>query len=180
MGDDFASNSVTLDARRDGARLFGRVGLPTYSRPNASQQFLFVNGRAVRDKTLAGALRGAYLDFLPPDRHAVAALFVECASDEVDVNVHPAKAEVRFRDAAAIRSLIVGAIKQRLNEALHRASTTGGTATILAMRPPAILSRRVLFARAGIGAPRPPPRGSPSPHRQASPKSRPPRLRQRP
>ena len=117
-------------------RLSGRVGLPTYSRPNASQQFLFVNGRAVRDKTLAGALRGAYLDFLPPDRHAVAALFVECDPSEVDVNVHPAKAEVRFRDAAAVRSLIVGAIKQHLNEALHRASTTGGTATILAMRPP--------------------------------------------
>jgi DNA mismatch repair protein MutL len=112
------------------------VGLPTYSRPNASQQFLFVNGRAVRDKTLAGALRGAYLDFLPPDRHAVAALFVECEAAEVDVNVHPAKAEVRFRDAAAVRGLIVGAIKQCLNEALHRASTTGGTATILAMRPP--------------------------------------------
>jgi DNA mismatch repair protein MutL len=136
LSDDFASNSVALDARRDGARLSGRVGLPTYSRPNASQQFLFVNGRAVRDKTLAGALRGAYLDFLPPDRHAVAALFVECEPSEVDVNVHPAKAEVRFRDAAAIRALIVGAIKQRLNEALHRASTTGGTATILAMRPP--------------------------------------------
>ncbi len=136
LSDVFAANSVTLDARREGLRLSGRVGLPTYSRPNASQQFLFVNGRAVRDKTLAGALRGAYLDFLPPDRHAVAALFVECASDEVDVNVHPAKAEVRFRDAAAVRALIVGAIKQRLNEALHRASTTGGTATILAMRPP--------------------------------------------
>ena len=135
LSDDFASNSVALDARRDGSRLFGRAGLPTYSRPNASQQFLFVNGRAVRDKTLAGALRGAYLDFMPPDRHAVAALFVECDPAEVDVNVHPAKAEVRFRDAAAIRSLIVGAIKQRLNEALHRASTTGGTATILAMRP---------------------------------------------
>jgi DNA mismatch repair protein MutL len=135
LGDDFALNSVALDARRDGARLSGRVGLPTYSRPNASQQFLFVNGRAVRDKTLAGALRGAYLDFLPPDRHAVAALFVECEPAEVDVNVHPAKAEVRFRDAAAVRSLIVGTIKQRLNEALHRASTTGGTATILAMRP---------------------------------------------
>ena len=78
LGDDFASNSVALDARREALRLSGRVGLPTYSRPNASQQFLFVNGRAVRDKTLAGALRGAYLDFLPPDRHAVAALFVEC------------------------------------------------------------------------------------------------------
>jgi DNA mismatch repair protein MutL len=90
----------------------------------------------VRDKTLAGAVRGAYLDFLPPDRHAVTALFVECDSAQVDVNVHPAKAEVRFRDAQAIRALIVGAIKQHLNEALHRASTTGGTATILAMRPP--------------------------------------------
>ena len=136
LSDDFASNSVALDGRREGLRLTGRIGLPTYSRPNASQQFLFVNGRAVRDKTLAGALRGAYLDFLPPDRHAVAALFVECACAEVDVNVHPAKAEVRFRDARAVRALIVGAIKQRLGEALHRASTTGGSATILAMRPP--------------------------------------------
>ncbi|HEY1887927.1 MAG TPA: DNA mismatch repair endonuclease MutL, partial [Roseiarcus sp.] len=135
LSDDFASNSVALDARREALRLSGRAGLPTYSRPNASQQFLFVNGRAVRDKTLAGALRGAYLDFLPPDRHAVAALFVECDPAEVDVNVHPAKAEVRFRDAAAVRALIVGAIKQHLNEALHRASTTGGSATILAMRP---------------------------------------------
>ena len=115
------ANSIALDASREGARLSGRVGLPTYSRPNASQQFLFVNGRAVRDKTLAGALRGAYLDFLPPDRHAVAALFVDCDPSEVDVNVHPAKAEVRFRDAAVVRSLVVGAIKQRLNEALHRA-----------------------------------------------------------
>ena len=136
LGDDFASNSIGLDARRDGVRLTGRVGLPTFSRPNASQQFLFVNGRAVRDKTLAGALRGAYLDFLPPDRHAVAVLFLECDPCEVDVNVHPAKAEVRFRDAGAVRGLVVGTVKQRLNEALHRATTTGGTATILAMRPP--------------------------------------------
>jgi DNA mismatch repair protein MutL len=136
LGDDFALNSVALEASRDSARLLGRAGLPTFSRPNASQQFLFVNGRAVRDKTLAGALRGAYIDFLPPDRHAVAALFVECDPAEVDVNVHPAKAEVRFRDAQAIRALIVGALKQRLSEALHRASTTGGSATILAMRPP--------------------------------------------
>ena len=136
LGDDFAANSVELDARREALRLSGRAGLPTFSRPNASQQFLFVNGRAVRDRTLASALRGSYLDFLPPDRHAVAALFVECEAAQVDVNVHPAKAEVRFRDAGAVRALIVGAIRQRLNEALHRASTTGGTATILAMRPP--------------------------------------------
>ena len=136
LGDDFAANSISLDAAREGARLSGRVGLPTYSRPNASQQFLFVNGRAVRDKTLAGALRGAYLDFLPPDRHAVAALFIECDPAEVDVNVHPAKAEVRFRDGAAVRSLVVRAIRQGLSQALHRATTTGGTATILAMRPP--------------------------------------------
>jgi DNA mismatch repair protein MutL len=136
LGDEFGLNSVALDGRREALRLSGRAGLPTYSRPNASQQFLFVNGRAVRDKTLAGALRGAYLDFLPPDRHAVAALFVECDPAEVDVNVHPAKAEVRFRNAQAIRALIVGAIKQHLNAVLHRASTTGGSATILAMRPP--------------------------------------------
>ena len=136
LGDDFASNSLALDAGRDGVRILGRVGLPTYSRPNASQQFVFVNGRAVRDKTVAGALRGAYLDFLPPDRHAVVALFVECEPSEVDVNVHPAKAEVRFRDSGLVRGLVVGAIKQRLSQALHRAASTGGTATILAMRAP--------------------------------------------
>jgi len=136
LGDDFLLNSLELDAARDGLRLTGRIGLPTFSRPNGAQQFLFVNGRAVRDKTLAGALRAAYLDFLPPDRHGVAALFVECDPAEVDVNVHPAKAEVRFRDAGAVRALIVGALKQRLAEALHRASSKGGSATILAMRPP--------------------------------------------
>jgi DNA mismatch repair protein MutL len=136
LGDDFALNSLELDAARESQRLKGRIGLPTFSRPNASQQFLFVNGRAVRDRALASALRAAYLDVLPPDRHGVAALFIECDSAEVDVNVHPAKAEVRFRDPQAIRALIISAVRRRLNEALHRASTTGGTATILAMRPP--------------------------------------------
>ena len=150
LSDDFASNSVVLDARREGARLSGRVALPTYSRPNASQQFLFVNGRAVRDKTLAGALAGAYLDFLPPDRHAVAALFVECEPSEVDVNVHPAKAEVRFRDAAAVRSS---------DRRRDQAAPERGVASRLDDRrdgddprhaPPAILSRRVLFAPLGL------------------------------
>jgi DNA mismatch repair protein MutL len=136
LGDEFALNSLALEAGREGTRLSGRVGLATYSRPNAGQQYVFVNGRAVRDKTLAGALRAAYLDFLPAGRHAVVALFVECDPREVDVNVHPAKAEVRFRDSGLVRGLVIGAIKQRLSEALHRASTAGGTATILAMRPP--------------------------------------------
>jgi DNA mismatch repair protein MutL len=136
LGNDFAANSLALDAAREGVRLAGRIALPTFSRPNALHQFVFVNGRAVRDKTLAGALRASYMDFLPSDRHAVVALFVDCDPREVDVNVHPAKAEVRFRDSGLVRGLVVGAIRQRLGEALHRATTTGGTATVLAMRPP--------------------------------------------
>jgi DNA mismatch repair protein MutL len=136
LGRDFAENSLGLDAVREGVRLTGRIGLPTFSRTNALAQYVFVNGRGVRDKTLAGAVRAAYMDFLPVDRHAVVVLFVECDPREVDVNVHPAKAEVRFRDAGLVRGLVVGAVKQRLMEALHRASTTGGTATVLAMRPP--------------------------------------------
>jgi DNA mismatch repair protein MutL len=136
LGDDFAANSLSLAAAREGVRLSGRIGLPTFSRPNALSQFVFVNGRAVRDKALSGALRAAYMDFLSSDRHTVVALFVECDSREVDVNVHPAKAEVRFRDAGLVRGLVVAAIKQRLSEALHRAATSGGTATVLAMRPP--------------------------------------------
>ncbi len=92
LGGEFALNSLELDASREGVRLSGRIGLPTFSRPNALAQYLFVNGRAVRDKTLSGALRAAYLDFLPAGRHAVAALFVACDPQAVDVNVHPTKA----------------------------------------------------------------------------------------
>jgi DNA mismatch repair protein MutL len=138
LGRDFAENSLGLDAEREGMRLEGRIGLPTFSRPNALGQFVFVNGRAVRDKTLTGAVRAAYLDFLPADRHAQVALFIACDPREVDVNVHPAKAEVRFRDAGLVRGLVVGAVKRRLSDALHRASTSGGTATLLAMRPPQV------------------------------------------
>ena len=169
LGGDFAANSLALDASRGGARLFGRVGLPTFSRPNAAQQFLFVNGRAVRDKTLAGALRGAYLDFMPPDRHAVAALLVECDPREVDVNVHPAKAEVRFRDAGLIRSLVVSAVKERLNEApcIGRRRRAGRRQS--RHRPPACLAQgRPRRRGAGLGALRPPRRGSPSRRRRAS------------
>ncbi len=114
MGEEFAANAVTVDASRDGARLTGLIGLPAYHRGTASAQFVFVNGRPVRDRQLLGALRGGYWDFMARDRHPVAALFVEIEPALVDVNVHPAKAEVRFRDPGLIRALIVGGVKRAL------------------------------------------------------------------
>jgi len=136
LGEDFAVNALRIDALREGVRLTGWVGLPTLNKPNALSQYFFVNGRAVRDKLIAGALRAAYLDYLPQGRHAVAALFVVCDPREVDVNVHPAKAEVRFRDGGLTRGLVVGAVKQALEAARHRATTTGGAHTLAAMRAP--------------------------------------------
>ena len=124
MGRDFGDNAVAVDAGREGVSLSGYAGLPTYNRANAAMQFLFVNGRPVRDKLLVGAVRGAYADFLARDRHPALALFVDCDPAFVDVNVHPAKTEVRFRDAGLVRGLIVGALKQALSRAGHRASTT--------------------------------------------------------
>ena len=134
LGSDFAANCLTIDAEREGVRLTGFAGLPTFSKSQCAHQYFFVNGRAVRDKLLAGALRAAYLDYLPRDRHAVVALFLECEPRDVDVNVHPAKAEVRFRDGGLVRGLIVGAVKQALEGALHQASTTGGSGAIAALR----------------------------------------------
>ncbi|MGD1036591.1 MAG: DNA mismatch repair endonuclease MutL [Roseiarcus sp.] len=136
LGDDFIANALRIDALREGVRLTGWAGLPTLNKPNALTQYFFVNGRAARDKLFAGALRAAYLDYLPQGRCAVAALFVACDPREVDVNVHPAKAEVRFRDAGLVRGLIVGAVKQALEGALHRATTTGGAGALAAMRAP--------------------------------------------
>ncbi|MGQ3032197.1 MAG: DNA mismatch repair endonuclease MutL, partial [Ferrovibrionaceae bacterium] len=112
------------DAVRDGVRLTGFVGLPTFNRGTARHQYLCVNGRPVRDKLFLGAIRGAYMDVLAHDRHPVVALFLDLPSDIVDVNVHPAKAEVRFRDGNAIRGLIVGAIRHALDGAGQRASTS--------------------------------------------------------
>ena len=124
MGRDFHDNAAKVSASREGVRLSGYAGLPTYNRANAQMQFLFVNGRPVRDKLLIGAVRGAYADFLARDRHPALALFLDCDPAFVDVNVHPAKTEVRFRDAGLVRGLIVGALKLTLAEAGHRASTT--------------------------------------------------------
>jgi DNA mismatch repair protein MutL len=124
MGRDFEDNAVAVDAARDGARVSGFAGLPTFNRGLPDRQYLFVNGRPVRDKLIVGAVRGAYADFLARDRHPAVALFVEIEPAFVDVNVHPAKTEVRFRDAGAVRGLIVGALRHALSEAGHRAATT--------------------------------------------------------
>lgn len=124
LGRDFEANALLIDQSRDNIRLSGYAGLPTYSRGNAAHQYLFVNGRPVKDRLLQGALRGAYADFLARDRHPAAVLFLDIDPLYVDVNVHPAKAEVRFRDPALVRGLIVGALKHALAAAGHRASTT--------------------------------------------------------
>ncbi|WP_371156674.1 DNA mismatch repair endonuclease MutL [Jannaschia sp. 2305UL9-9] len=133
LGTEFTTNAMNLDATRDGIRLTGLAALPTYSRGNAVHQYLFVNGRPVRDRMLTGALRGAYMDVLAKDRHAVAALFLTCDPVLVDCNVHPAKTEVRFRDAGGVRGLIVSGLRHALASAGHRAATTVATGTLGAM-----------------------------------------------
>jgi DNA mismatch repair protein MutL len=132
---DFADNALAVDAEREGLRLTGHIGLPTLNRANSQAQYLFVNGRPVRDKLLYGAVRGAYRDFLAHDRHPVVVLYLEVPPDTVDVNVHPAKTEVRFRDPGLVRGLIVSAAKHALAEAGHRASTTVAAAALGALSP---------------------------------------------
>jgi DNA mismatch repair protein MutL len=135
LGRDFADNSVEIDAARGGFRLCGLIGLPTLNRALPRDQYLVVNGRPVRDKLLVGAVRGAYQDVLARDRHPIVALFLDGPPAEIDVNVHPAKAEVRFRDAALIRGLIVGALRNALAAAGHRASSTVAASALVAFRP---------------------------------------------
>jgi DNA mismatch repair protein MutL len=135
LGPDFRANAIAIEAEREGVRLQGFAGLPTLSRANTLGQYLFVNGRPVRDKVLIGAVRAAYADYLPRDRHPLLALFVALETREVDVNVHPAKTEVRFRDGALVRGLIVRALKESLAREGQRAASTGGGATIAAFRP---------------------------------------------
>ena len=135
LGQDFADNALRIDATREGLHMTGYAALPTYSRGSSVAQYLFVNGRPVRDKMLYGALRAAYHDFLSRDRHPAAALFIDCDPTLVDVNVHPAKSEVRFRDPGLARGLIVSGLRHALAEAGHRASTTVAGATLGAFKP---------------------------------------------
>ncbi|MEJ0093574.1 MAG: DNA mismatch repair endonuclease MutL [Methylocella sp.] len=133
VGPEFRPNALQVEAEREGFGLEGFAGLPTWHRANASAQYLFVNGRPVRDKLLVGAVRAAYMDFVPSGRHPALALFLTCDPHQVDVNVHPAKAEVRFRDGGLVRGLIIGALKQTLQAAMHRATPANGAATLDAL-----------------------------------------------
>lgn len=135
LGADFIDNALRVDVARDGLRLTGYAALPTYSRGSSAQQHLFVNGRPVLDRMLYGALRAAYFDVLSRDRHPAAVLNLIVDPQRVDVNVHPAKAEVRFREPESVRSLIITALRTALSGAGHRASSTVGAQTLAAMRP---------------------------------------------
>jgi DNA mismatch repair protein MutL len=189
MGREFADNALTIAAAREDLRLTGYAGVPTLNRATAQHQYLFVNGRPVRDKLLIGAVRGAYQDFLARDRHPMLALFLELEPEQVDVNVHPAKAEVRFRDAGLVRGLIVSALKHALAEAGHRASTTVADAALGAFRPMAhtgqMTARPPGYGTHGVGSlPRglaetaaryfaPPPQGTALPGLEAPPATAP-------
>ncbi len=155
MGTDFLADALEVSGDRDGVRLAGYAGLPTLHRPDAGQQFLFVNGRPVKDKVLVGAVRAAYGDLIPRGRYPLLALFVSLEPSDVDVNVHPAKSEVRFRDAGRVRSLMIGALQYALSAAGHRASARGGAGTLetLARSPQA---QHTWPSAPSYGAPFPP------------------------
>jgi DNA mismatch repair protein MutL len=141
LGPEFRANAVEVRGGHEKLAIEGFAALPTLTRANSLGQYLFVNGRPVRDKLLIGVVRAAYADYLPRDRHPIVALFVTHDPREVDVNVHPAKAEVRFRDGGLVRGLLIRALQEALSREGQRAATTGGSATIAAFRP-AVLPRR--------------------------------------
>jgi DNA mismatch repair protein MutL len=157
MGEEVFANLVDFDGGRDAFRLWGLASLPTYHRAQGGLQFFFVNGRPVRDKLLAGAIRGAYADLLMRGRFPALCLFIDCPHAFVDVNVHPAKAEVRFRDSALVRGAIISAIRDALGTRSRKTASGLTSATVSALRP--VMSRpvsRVLetsfaaFAPAGL------------------------------
>ncbi|HZP19530.1 MAG TPA: DNA mismatch repair endonuclease MutL [Bauldia sp.] len=135
LGREFAENAVAVDAEREGVRLTGFAGLPSYARANSLAQFLFVNGRPVRDRLLLAAIRAAYADLMKRDRFPAAALFIDLPAREVDVNVHPTKAEIRFRDPGLVRGLVIGALREAFGTNRPRGSTAAAGATIAAFRP---------------------------------------------
>ncbi|RBI85575.1 DNA mismatch repair endonuclease MutL [Rhodosalinus halophilus] len=152
LGAEFTKNALRIEAEREGLRLTGYAALPTYSRGAAVAQHFFVNGRPVKDRMLLGALRAAYMDVLPSGRYPAAALYIDCDPARVDVNVHPAKTEVRFRDPGVARGLIVSALRHALAGAGHRASSTVGGAMLGAARPEAPASPRYQMDRPSAGA----------------------------
>ena len=152
LGKPFIENAIALDAEREGIHLTGFAGLPTYARGSAVHQYFFVNGRPVRDKQLIGALRAAYRDVLSRDRHPAAALFIDCDPTLVDINVHPAKSEVRFRDPGTARGLIVSGLRHALAEAGHRSSSTVSDDTLGAFRPEVTEPRIYQMDRPRVGA----------------------------
>ena len=141
LGPEFGTNAVELRSEGGKLAIEGYAGLPTMSRANSLAQYLFVNGRPVRDKLLIGVVRAAYADYLPRERHPVVALFVTVDPHEVDVNVHPAKAEVRFRDGGLVRSFLIRTLQEALARESSRAATTGGSATIASLRAGRHVSR---------------------------------------
>jgi DNA mismatch repair protein MutL len=156
MGRDFLDDALPVDIEREGVHVTGFAGLPTLHRPDPSQQYLFVNGRPVKDKLLIGAVRSAYGDLLPKGRYPLLALYVSLSPREVDVNVHPSKAEVRFRDAGRVRQLVAGALRQALESAGHRATASGGALTLEALaRAPGVASFRSAPDAGGRAGPGP-------------------------
>lgn len=139
MGKDFRENAMPIEAEREGVRLSGYAGLPTYHRGTSTLQYLFVNGRPVRDRLLLGALRAAYMDVLARDRHPVVALFLDLPPQWVDVNVHPAKAEVRFRDVNAVRGMLISALRHAIQMHAQRSTSTGTETALRNMSAPAAI-----------------------------------------
>jgi DNA mismatch repair protein MutL len=133
-GRDFLANALPVLAVREGLQLEGYAGLPTFHRGTSAYVFFDLNGRPLRDKLLLSAVRGAYADVLPGDRHPILSLSLSCDPRLVDVNVHPAKSEVRFRDPAMVRGLVVSALKEMIARSGHRATSTGGLRTLDALR----------------------------------------------
>jgi DNA mismatch repair protein MutL len=152
LGREFIDNAIAIDAERDGIRLTGFASLPTFNRGASQYQYLFVNGRAVRDRLLLGALKGAYADMLARDRYPMAALYLSMDPGMVDVNVHPAKAEVRFRDSALVRGLIVGAIKHALHRTAQRTSGNGAAQALSMMAMPSYEARQPVYTQTATGS----------------------------